>query len=151
MSFTSTFNDKKVEAVLLDLKGESDFIKNQCLFAGASELAHDAVFEEPLPPIEWGSLRGSVGIAIRGEVLQSPEKAASGQVGEPVQPISPNAVSVSFNVIYASYLEENSDWSPRQHPGVDISGIGSGFLSEKMEKNEDSYLEAMKERLSELI
>lgn len=146
------FNPKGV------LEGNKNFLRNnaakidQAMALTGMRIAHDAVIEEPRPPIDWGVLRGSVNIVTQESAQDfgaasaaSRKRPPSAKKGEVIDVVNRDglkrfAVRVSFRTRYAKRLHETDEGAAMSWPSKDIdAGVGPKYLSSKIDRNGPKY------------
>ncbi len=122
-------------------------------------LAEDAINDEPMVPLEEGTLRGSVSVFVQGELIHSGPIAsgqgASGAVGTPGlvydEPLDDNKITgaVGFNTPYAGYQHEGvRKDGTRPVKNYTHPGTGKKFLSLKEEANADDYAQIVADEIN---
>jgi len=109
------------------------------LFRVGAKIVEDAILKQPRPPILTGDLRSSYSIEINGNILQ-------GKANEFTELArKQNLLRVSFNTIYAARWHEKPF---RPGPVSQRDGqVGNKYLSSKIERYKNNYLELFKSLL----
>lgn len=112
----------------------------------------DSVMEEPMVPLDEGTLRGSGSVHVDGAPSGTSQNLAPSGKGEPVTGVLSaydnlgiHEVVIGFNTPYAAHLHEHPEYE-FQH-----AGTGGKFLSSKLATNAKDYFAEVTDELKKAV